>query len=191
MPEIERFDIDGPLVVTPRAFDDDRGSFCVTYVDKDWAEVGVDVAFVQDNQSISVDRGVVRGMHFQAPPFAQDKLVRVVKGAVLDIIVDIREGSPTYGRHLAVELSAANRKQLFVPIGFAHGFVTLEPMTEVQYKVSAYYAPETEGGFLWSDPTLALPWPIADADGKLSGKDQKLPLFKDFETPFRAQPEGL
>ena len=139
--EIERFDIEGPLVVTPRAFGDARGSFCVTYVEKDWRAAGVDVGFVQDNQSISVDPGVVRGLHLQAPPYAQDKLVRVIRGRVLDVIVDVRSGSPTFGQHIAVELSAENRKQFFVPVGFAHGFATLEPMTEVHYKVSAYYAP--------------------------------------------------
>ena len=164
--------------------DDARGHFSETYSRPALADVGIDVEFVQDNQSFSADRSTVRGLHFQCPPFAQAKLVRVIKGAIFDVAVDLRRGSPTYGRHACAVLSAENRKQLFVPVGFAHGFATLEPKTEVAYKVSSPYAPPHEGGLIWSDPELSIDWPFPAADAILSEKDGLLPRLADLDSPF-------
>jgi dTDP-4-dehydrorhamnose 3,5-epimerase len=135
--------------------------------------------FVQDNHSLSVEKGVVRGLHFQLPPFAQDKLVRVVRGRILDVAVDIRRSSPTFGQHVAVEISAESWNQILVPAGFAHGFVTLEANTEVIYKVTNYYAPQCDRGILWNDPALGINWPIAAGEAILSDKDKKQPLMAD------------
>ena len=171
-------------LIQPRRFGDERGWFVETYNAGRYAEQGVDVTFVQDNHSMSRDPGVLRGLHWQAPPHAQDKLVRCVRGRIWDVAVDIRRGSPTFGRWVAAELSADNGHQLFVPVGFAHGFVTLEPDTEVEYKVSALYAPSAEGGILWNDPTLALPWPLDGRAPILSPKDELLPHLNESESPF-------
>lgn len=187
--EVERFDIPGAAVITPRAFEDARGFFSETYNCAAMREHGFEHAFVQDNHSLSVDAGVLRGLHFQTPPHAQVKLVRVTRGRVLDVIVDIRAGSPTFGRHIAVELSAENRKQLLAPAGVAHGFVTLEPMTEVQYKVTDYYAPDCDAGILWSDPDLGIDWPVDANAVLLSAKDTTHPRLRDFETPFQYRAE--
>ena len=171
------------LLTTVR-HDDARGYFRETYSRPALADVGIDVEFVQDNQSFSLGRSTVRGLHFQCPPFAQAKLVRVIRGAILDIAVDLRRGSPTYGRHASAVLSAENGKQLFVPVGFAHGFATLEPESEVAYKVSSPYAPAHEGGLLWDDPELGIDWPFPAGDAILSEKDGLLPPLSELDSPF-------
>jgi dTDP-4-dehydrorhamnose 3,5-epimerase len=149
------------------------------------AGLGADISFVQDNHSLSLQPGVVRGLHFQAPPHAQGKLVRVPRGAIFDVAVDIRAGSPTYGRHVAAVLSAANWCQLWIPIGFAHGFCTLEPGTEVLYKVTDYYAPDYDRGVRWNDPRLGIDWPVTAADAILSAKDARNPLLAELPVHFR------
>jgi dTDP-4-dehydrorhamnose 3,5-epimerase len=181
---IEPTALDGVMIVTPRRFGDDRGWFSETWNRKALAAAGIDVDFVQDNQSFSRPVGTVRGLHFQRPPEAQAKLVRVLRGAVLDVAVDIRRGSATYGRWVSVELSAANGRQLFVPRGFLHGFVTREPDTEVAYKCDGYYAPACEGAVRWDDPDLAIDWGIDPAAAILSPKDAAAPAFRDLDTPF-------
>lgn len=177
----------GLKLVRPRRHGDGRGFFSETYNRRDFALAGIACEFVQDNHSRSSVPGVVRGLHFQRPPHAQDKLVRVVAGRIVDIAVDIRRGSPTYGAHVAVELSAENWSQLFVPVGFAHGFCTLEPNTEVIYKVTDYYAPACEDGILWNDPALGIAWPTF-AGAQLSPKDLTLPTLQSLESPFSDGP---
>ena len=177
-------DIAGLIVLEPKKFGDHRGFFSETYNRARLAEMGFDADFVQDNHSLSVEKGVVRGLHYQSPPFAQDKLVRVVRGAILDVAVDIRRGSPTWGDHVAVELSAENWRQLLVPKGFAHGFVTLEPDTEVVYKVTDVYAPANDHGLLWSDPDLGIDWPVGAEAAILSDKDRVQPLLAELDSPF-------
>lgn len=181
---IETLNIADVKLVTPKFFRDERGFFVETYRADKFVAAGVDVTFVQDNHSLSVEAGTIRGLHFQTPPRAQDKLVRCTRGAILDIAVDIRRGSPTFGQHVAVELSAANGHQLFVPKGFAHGFCTLEPNTEVVYKVSDYYAPECDRGLAWDDPALAIAWPVADTSAILSGKDRTHPRLSELPPAF-------
>jgi dTDP-4-dehydrorhamnose 3,5-epimerase len=172
------------LVVSPRKHGDHRGFFSETFR-ADWFKpFGIDLAWVQDNHSMSVTKGVLRGLHFQSAPMAQAKLIRVVRGAILDVAVDIRCGSPTYGQHVAVELSADNWKQLFVPVGFAHGFCTLADNTEVVYKVSAPYSPEHEGGLRWNDPALGVAWPVSPSDATLTERDGRWPGLADFVSPF-------
>lgn len=171
-------------MITPPKFGDHRGFFSETYNKRALAEAGLDLEFVQDNHSLSAQKGTLRGLHFQTPPFGQDKLVRVTRGAILDVAVDLRRGSPTYGQHVSAELSAENWSQLLVPIGFAHGFVTLEPDTEVLYKVTQYYSPECDRGLLWNDPDLGIPWPVAEADAILSDKDRKHPRLRDLPDIF-------
>jgi dTDP-4-dehydrorhamnose 3,5-epimerase len=170
------------LEITPRRFGDHRGFFSETWNRDTWAAAGIDLDFVQDNHSLSAPVGTLRGLHFQAPPRAQDKLVRVVTGAVLDVAVDIRKGSPRYGQWVAVELSAENGKQLLVPKGFAHGFMTLQPDTQFLYKCTDTYAPETEGAIMWNDPDIGINWGRTEAI--LSGKDAEAPAFADFQSPF-------
>jgi len=160
--KVEALSLSGVLHVTPPRFGDVRGYFCETYNSSAFAAVGIDRVFVQDNQSLSREKGVIRGMHFQIPPFAQAKLVRVLRGSIYDVAVDIRKASPTYGRSVAVTLSAELGNQLFVPEGFAHGFCTLEPDTEVLYKVDAPYSRDHERGLLWNDPAIGAGWPIAE-----------------------------
>lgn len=172
------------LIVEPKRFGDHRGFFAETYSKAKFAEAGVELDFVQDYHSRSASPGTLRGLHFQAPPRAQAKLIRVVRGAILDVAVDIRRDSPTYGRHVAVELSEENFRQLLVPVGFAHGFVTRLPDTEVIYKVDDGYAPETEGGLAWNDITLAIDWGVAGDQVVLSDRDRAWPSFDAFETPF-------
>ena len=181
--DVTTFDIRGPLLLTPKKFEDTRGFFSEIYSARTLAEIGIDLLFVQDNQSLSVERGTVRGLHFQAPPFAQDKLVRVTRGSVLDVAVDIRKGSPTYGKHVAVELSAKNWCQLLVPKGFAHCFCTLEPNTEMIYKVTNYYSAECDRGIFWNDPALEIAWP-SFAGANISAKDASLPVLADVGNPF-------
>jgi dTDP-4-dehydrorhamnose 3,5-epimerase len=169
---------DVKLVVTDR-FGDDRGFFSETYSRRAFGAAGIGDEFVQDNHSLSAPAGTVRGLHYQIEPFAQAKLVRVVRGSVLDVAVDLRRGSPTFGSHVTATLSAAGWNQLLVPVGFAHGFCTLEPGTEVVYKVSAYYSREHDRGIRWDDPALAIPWPVRPAAAVLSQKDRALPLLAE------------
>ena len=167
-------------LLTPKKFGDNRGFFSETFNRNTFRELtGVDVDFVQDNQSLSVERGVVRGLHYQLTPTAQAKLVRVTRGAILDVAVDIRRGSPTFGKHVAAVISAENWRQIFVPVGFAHGFVTLEANTEVLYKVTAYYSPKDERGIRWNDPKLAIDWGITETAAVLSEKDRKYPALAE------------
>lgn len=182
--QIERAAIPDVLIIRPKKHGDHRGFFSETFRASALREAGVDLDWVQDNHSFSAARGVVRGLHFQRHPKAQAKLLRVIRGAVFDVAVDIRRGSPTYGRHVAVELSAENWTQIYVPVGFAHGFCTLTENAEVLYKVSAEYGPAEEGGVLWSDPDLGIAWPIAAEEATLSPRDRDWPRFKDFESPF-------
>lgn len=178
------FPVPGPVLVTPRRFGDHRGFFLETYSTRDFAALGIPDVFVQDNHSLSARPGTIRGMHFQLPPHAQAKLVRVLRGAILDIAVDIRRSSPFYGRHVAVELTAENAQQLYIPAGFAHGFCTLVPDTEVAYKVTDLYAPECDRGIAWNDPDLALPWPFEAGQVHLSDKDRRAPRLRDLTQGF-------
>jgi dTDP-4-dehydrorhamnose 3,5-epimerase len=175
LPDVQRFEIDGPLQITPRRFGDDRGFFSEVYNKQAFVEIGVACEFVQDNHSLSVERGTVRGLHFQIAPFAQAKLVRVVRGSIYDVAVDIRKSSPTYGKSVGVTLSARNWQQLFVPKGFAHGFCTLEPDTEVLYKVDAPYSRDHERGLLWNDPALSIAWPVEAQAAILIARDRENP----------------
>ena len=174
---------DVTLIETPR-FEDARGFFSETYSQRGFAAAGINTGFVQDNQSRSADKGTVRGLHFQTHPFAQDKLVRVLRGSILDVVVDIRHGSPTFGQHEKVVLSAANGLQLLVPIGFAHGLVTLEAETEVFYKVSNFYSAPNDGGLLWNDPALGIDWQLEGSAPVLSDKDGKHPPLADLPRHF-------
>lgn len=181
---IIKTDIEGVLIVEPRVFGDERGYFFESFNERDFLQqTGMAVRFVQDNESRS-RYGVVRGLHFQRPPYAQAKLVRVVEGRVLDIAVDIRCGSPSYGRHVAVELSSDNKRQLFIPKGFAHGFAVLSETALFQYKCDEYYHPEAEDAIAWDDCTLAIDWKIKSSDVILSEKDSHHQSFNDFVTPF-------
>ena len=166
-------------ILVPKKHGDHRGFFSETYSKKVLRDLGIQTEFVQDNHSLSAEKGVVRGLHYQIQPMAQDKLIRVIRGAILDVAVDIRRGSPTFGQHVSAVLSAENWRQIFVPIGFAHGFVTLEPNTEVLYKVSNYYSPIHERGIRWNDPKLAIDWGIEASAAVLSQRDLQHPLFAD------------
>lgn len=181
---IEPADIAGLFVIRPEKRCDRRGFFSEIFKRDKFAELGVDADWVQENHSLSTSRGVVRGLHFQGEPNAQAKLVRVTRGAILDVAVDIRKSSPTYGAHVAIELSAENWRQLYVPIGFAHGFCTLCDDTEVIYKVSTNYSPSDEGGLLWNDPHLGIAWPVSDNEATLSERDRSWPSFEDLNSPF-------
>ena len=177
-------DIEGVYIIEPRLFEDERGYFFEAFSKRKFTELtGIATRFVQDNESRSI-RGVVRGLHFQPPPFAQSKLVRVVRGKILDVAVDIRRGSPTYGKHISVELSEHNHRMLFIPRGFAHGFSVLEGDAIVEYKCDNYYNPETEGAIRWDDPTLAIDWHIATNEAIVSAKDKANPLFEECSTLF-------
>ncbi|MBC6606132.1 dTDP-4-dehydrorhamnose 3,5-epimerase [Hymenobacter sp. BT188] len=179
--EIKEHSISGVFEFTPRVFTDARGAFFESFSARQLATVGITDEWVQDNQSSSA-RGVLRGLHFQKPPYAQAKLVRVAAGRALDIIVDIRPESTTYGQHVSVELDDQRCNVLYVPIGFAHGFVALEDNTLFLYKCSNYYHPGSEGGMHWNDPTLNINWQVTDPN--VSDKDQVLPFFADFKSPF-------
>jgi len=172
------------MLVAERRFADHRGVFTETYSERDFAALGIPERFVQDNLSRSTAAGTVRGLHFQAPPRAQAKLVRVLSGSVLDVVVDLRRGSGSYGRHLAIGLDAEGGHALYIPAGFAHGFCTLEPDTVVAYKVSAPYAPELERCVAWDDPDLALPWPFGPERTVLSDKDRRAPKLRDLPACF-------
>ena len=182
--QVEDTAIPAVKIVTPKKFGDHRGFFSEVYSRKAWAEAGLDYEFVQDNHSYSAETGVVRGLHFQLAPFGQDKLVRVARGRILDVAVDLRRGSPTFGRHVAVELSADNWRQLLVPIGFAHGFCTLEPDCEVLYKVTNVYSPTHDRGLAFDDPALGIDWGIDLAGAVLSDKDRKHPRLADLGPQF-------
>lgn len=177
-------ELNGVLILEPKRFGDPRGWFTEAYNAARMKEAGIDLNFVQDNQSFSVDAGTIRGLHFQAPPRAQDKLVRVLAGAIYDVAVDLRNGSPTFGKHVGVELTADNGRQLLVPKGFAHGFVTRVPNTMVFYKVTAPYAPECDMGLAFDDPILGIDWGIAAEKALLSDKDASQSAFSSFKTPF-------
>ncbi len=172
-------------LIQPKRFGDSRGWFTEVYSEPTFAKLGIECRFVQDNHSLSVPKHTVRGLHFQTPPRGQDKLVRCVRGTIFDVAVDIRKGSPTYGQWVGAELSAENGHQLFIPIGFAHGFVTLEDDCEVTYKCSDTYAPECDGGIRWDDPAIGIEWPMPTGTlPELSGKDAVQPLLTDFDSPF-------
>lgn len=172
------------ILITPRKLGDNRGYFMETFRDDRFRAVAGEYAFAQDNQSLSAQGGTIRGLHFQLEPRAQGKLVRCIRGALFDVAVDIRKGSPTYGRHVAVELTAENACQLWVPPGFAHGFCTLAPDTEISYKVTDYYSPDHDRGLRWNDPALGIDWPVSEEDAVLSGKDRVQPLLADLEASF-------
>jgi dTDP-4-dehydrorhamnose 3,5-epimerase len=180
----EDADIPAVKIVTPKKHGDARGFFSEVYNQNEWRRAGLDYAFVQDNYSFSAATGTLRGLHFQTPPFAQDKLVRCGRGRILDVAVDVRRSSPTFGRHVAVELSAANWRQLLVPIGFAHAFLTLEPDCEVLYKTTAVYSAANDRGLAWDDPDLAISWPLPPGGPTLSDKDRRWPRLGDLEDAF-------
>lgn len=174
----------GICLLRPRRFGDARGWFMETYSEMAALAAGIHERFVQDNQSFSALEGTIRGLHYQRPPHAQAKLVRCVRGSIMDYAVDIRRGSPTYGRHVSAKLTAEHGEQLFVPVGFAHAFVTLEPDVEVAYKVTDVYAPDCDGGIVWNDPTIGIAWPLPACGAVLSDKDKLLPTLAEFDSPF-------
>jgi len=176
--------IPGVLLLRPDRFGDERGFFSETFRLSWMEEAGLPASWVQDNHSMSAAPGTVRGLHFQVPPRAQDKLVRVVRGSIFDVAVDLRRGSPTYGRHAAATLSAARGEQLLIARGFAHGFCTLEPGTEVLYKVTDYYSPEHDRGLLWSDPALGIEWPVPAESILVSERDRRHPVLADLPEYF-------
>lgn len=182
--DVVSLDIPEVKIITPRRFGDDRGFFSETYNARAFKAAGIEVDFVQDNHSHSAKKGTVRGLHFQAPPHAQSKLVRVLRGSIVDVAVDARKASPTFGRWVKAELSAENGKQIFVPQGFLHGFVTLEPDTEVAYKVDAFYDGASDGSVKWDDPDLAIDWGISSGEASLSDKDAKAQGWAAFASPF-------
>jgi dTDP-4-dehydrorhamnose 3,5-epimerase len=182
--EIEQTPLRGVVVLTPRRFDDNRGFFSESWNRRTMEAAGLMYDFVQDNHSLSREVGTVRGLHFQAPPHAQAKLVRCGRGCLFDVAVDIRRGSPTFGRWIGEELSFENGKQLLIPVGFLHGFVTRQPDTEIIYKCSDYYSPECDGAVRFDDPYIGIDWGLNEAEALLSDKDSAAPFFKDFDTPF-------
>ena len=181
--DVRSLSIPDVKLITPKKFGDARGFFSEVYSAAALKEAGIDIDFVQDNHSYSAQPGVLRGLHFQTPPTPQTKLVRVARGRIWDVAVDLRGGSPTYGAWCGAELSAENWAQILVPRGFAHGLVTLEPDTEVLYKVDGFYDPQTDAGLIWNDPDLAIDWPV-EGDPILSAKDAVLPRFADWTSPF-------
>ena len=181
--DVIKTNIDGVVIIEPKIFKDNRGYFFESFNEKEFKEKVADINFVQDNESMST-YGVMRGLHFQNPPYTQSKLVRCVKGSVLDVAVDIRKGSPTYGQYVAVELTEDNHRQFFIPKGFAHGFVVLSETAIFQYKCDDYYHPEADGGINILDDSLSIDWKIPTDKALLSDKDKKHPLLKDFNSPF-------
>lgn len=182
---IEHLSIPGVFVFTPKRFSDERGFFAETFNVSVMEPLTGPLSWVQDNHSLSVPRNVLRGLHFQLPPFAQDKLVRCVQGEIFDVAVDIRHGSPTFGKYVSAVLSAENGAQIFVPKGFAHGFLTIEARTEVAYKVSNYYSAKFDAGIVWDDATLRIDWPLSGESAVLSQKDAALPTLSDMPVYFR------
>ncbi|PZX13489.1 dTDP-4-dehydrorhamnose 3,5-epimerase [Palleronia aestuarii] len=185
--QVDRTALDGVLILTPRRFGDARGFFAETWNRERMAEAGIDLDFVQDNHSLSAQAGTVRGLHYQRPPHAQAKLVRCGRGALLDVAVDIRAGSPTYGQWVGVELTAENGRQLLIPAGFLHGFATRADDTEIIYKCSDFYAPDCDGAVAWDDPEIGIDWGLSPDAAILSDKDAAAPLLSQIGTPF---PEG-
>lgn len=183
--EVINTDIEGVVIIEPRVFRDARGYFLESYSKREFDGKVAPIDFVQDNESCST-KGVMRGLHFQRPPFTQSKLVRCVKGRVLDVAVDIRKGSPTYGKHVAVELTEDNHRQFFIPKGFAHGFAVLSDVAVFQYKCDEFYHPEADGGISILDESLGIDWRLDPSEAILSEKDTRHPLLKDFETPFES-----
>jgi dTDP-4-dehydrorhamnose 3,5-epimerase len=171
-------------IIKPARHADQRGFFSETYNKKALEQAGIRMEFVQDNHSLSVEKSVVRGLHYQTQPFAQDKLLRVVRGALFDVAVDLRRGSPNFGKHVSAVLSADEWNQILIPQGFAHGFATLQPNTEVIYKVSNYYSPKNDTGLFWADPELDIEWPVSEAEAILSEKDKRLPRFSEVKEFF-------
>ena len=186
MSSMRLLELSGLILITPRRFGDHRGFFAETYSQRIYAELGINENFVQDNHSLSAELGTVRGLHFQGPPHAQAKLVRCGRGAIFDVAVDIRKGSATYGKSVGYELSAENGAQLFIPAGFAHGFATLQPDSEIIYKCTDYYAPETEGALRWDDPAIGIDWPLHGA-AILSEKDAVAPVLANLDSPFHME----
>ena len=182
--EIEQTTLQGVVIITPARYGDARGFFSESWNKARMAQAGLDYDFVQDNHSLSGAAGTVRGLHFQTPPFAQDKLIRCGRGALLDVAVDIRRGSPTFGQWIGIELSAENGKQLLIPAGFLHGFVTRMPDTEIIYKCTNYYAPDCDAAVRYDDPDIGIDWGLGDTAPLLSEKDTSAPLLRDIETPF-------
>jgi dTDP-4-dehydrorhamnose 3,5-epimerase len=176
--------IEGLVIIEPRVFGDERGYFLESYNEKEFEQAICKVSFVQDNESKS-SKGVLRGLHYQKPPFNQAKLVRCIAGRVLDVAVDIRKGSPTYGKHVAIELSGENKKQVYVPKGFAHGFSVLSKTAVITYKVDSMYAPEFDSGIRYDDTELGIDWGLPQEEIQLSEKDKDLPSFKDLDSPFK------
>ena len=171
-------------IITPTRHGDARGWFMESWREDRLAEVGIDCRFVQDNHSFSAAVGTLRGVHFQTPPHSQAKLIRCTRGAVIDIAVDLRRGSPSYGQHVSVELSAENGRQIFIPEGFGHGFVTTAPDSELLYKCSTYYAPEADAGLRWDCPDLGIDWGLGGQEPILSDRDRRLPCLAEFDSPF-------
>jgi dTDP-4-dehydrorhamnose 3,5-epimerase len=180
--------IEDVKLIKPVRHADSRGFFSEVFKESELRKHAIDIAFVQDNHSLSVSRGVVRGLHFQIAPFAQAKLLRVVAGSIFDVAIDIRGGSPSFGHHVAVVLSASDWNQIFIPEGFAHGYCTLEPNTEVLYKVNAYYSPEHDRGLLWNDPALEIAWPVPAEEALVSDRDRKHPVLSRLPQHFRYEP---
>lgn len=180
----------GPVVICPRRFEDSRGWFSETWNDTRLKQAGIPAQFCQDNQSLSRIKGTLRGLHFQAPPHAQAKLVRCLRGSIFDVAIDIRRASPTFGKWVGMELSADNGKQLYIPAGYAHGFVTLVPDCEIAYKVDDYYSAQCDGGIAWDDPMIGIVWPADMGNPVLSDKDEKLPALVqlDVEFPYDGKP---
>lgn len=172
------------ILLRPPRYGDARGWFSETYSEASARAAGITTRFVQDNQSFSALEGTVRGLHFQRPPHAQAKLIRCIRGSIMDYAVDVRRGSPTYGRFVAARLTANGGEQLFIPVGFAHGFVTLEPNVEIAYKVSDFFAPDCDGGIVWNDPSIGIDWSLPPSGAVLSDKDVGLPALATFDSPF-------
>jgi dTDP-4-dehydrorhamnose 3,5-epimerase len=181
---VENLAIPDVKIIRPKKHGDARGFFSETFSQKALSAAGIDLTFVQDNHAFSAAKGTVRGLHFQTPPFSQDKLIRVTRGAIFDVAVDLRRGSPTYGRHVSAVISAEEWNQILIPTGFAHGLLTLEPNTEVLYKVTNYYSPAHDLGVLWNDPALGIAWPLSEADAILSAKDKVQPRLADLPAYF-------
>jgi dTDP-4-dehydrorhamnose 3,5-epimerase len=179
---IQKTELDGVLEIIPQRFGDERGFFSETYSRKDFAAAGIEIDWVQDNHSLSAESGVLRGLHCQLAPFAQDKLIRVLRGSIYDVAVDLRGGSPTFGKWTSIILSADSWNQLLIPRGFAHGFLTLEPGVEVAYKASSPYSPAHERSIRWNDPTIGVTWPLHGREPVLSGKDRDAPYFNEIST---------
>jgi dTDP-4-dehydrorhamnose 3,5-epimerase len=184
MVQVRSLSLRGVMSVTTTRFADPRGYLEETFSRPQFAAAGISSDFIQDNHSLSLEKGTIRGLHFQIPPYAQAKLIRVLRGRILDVVVDLRRTSPSYGNHLAIELSDEGSEQLFIPHGFAHGFCTLAPKTEVLYKVDAVYAPAYDRGIHWADPSLAIHWPVSQHNAFVSDKDKSLPEFNTIPSYF-------